>query len=512
MTDWSSISSNSRRWWADKQSENRRAKRYRAFAETTRYSLNSADKKTLTDVVRLCSEITNTLIRKESPMTQNQTVQISDSRRAEFNQILDVLQKEWRQKCLNEYDTINLKLCPSFAEVEKAAPEYRVDFLIHCIDLIRGWGRNKVFNNKGSDRIHNYGTTRAAVAMALARKTLPMTEQDVQRIFAAMLDDNGLSERQADDYPLKYLINQIKKQFPNPSETLSECLKNACDRYRIFAEHLWDKKAATANLAALAELAGGSAEACFPAQDDELAQYANPQLAALPPEQQDVWSKIIALALSANAGKPSEKYLKEAKTLIDTLGADRFKKMLHGWIEFVYGNEEVRIETFTHEYRGGSYNYDTHVLPVCSINQTVLKGLVWMCSHFHDSATLSALTQLALHSYDKIPNLGARYASVGNACFYALFRSKGLDGIACLSRLRLRIKFSNVQSAIANYLDEAAAQRGVSRNEIEDMAVDSFGLQEGCRDYDFGGYTCRLAVTGVGKSELRWFKPDGSPR
>ncbi len=37
-------------------------------------------------------------------------------------------------------------------------------------------------------------------------------------------------------------------------------------------------------------------------------------------------------------------------------------------------------------------------------------------------------------------------------------------------------------------------------------------MQEGCRDYDFGGYTCRLAVTGVGKSELRWFKPDGSPQ
>ena len=82
--------------------------------------------------------------------------------------------------------------------------------------------------------------------------------------------------------------------------------ENACSRYRIFAENLWDKKAATANLAALAELSGSFAEACFPAQDDEFARYANPQLAALPPEQQDVWSKILALALSANAGKPSE--------------------------------------------------------------------------------------------------------------------------------------------------------------------------------------------------------------
>ena len=31
--------------------------RYHAFTEATRYSLNSADKKTLTDVVRLFSEI-----------------------------------------------------------------------------------------------------------------------------------------------------------------------------------------------------------------------------------------------------------------------------------------------------------------------------------------------------------------------------------------------------------------------------------------------------------------------
>ena len=45
-----------------------------------------------------------------------------------------------------------------------------------------------------------------------------MTEQDVQHIFAAMLDDNGLSEQEADYYPLKYLINQIKKQFPNTEQ------------------------------------------------------------------------------------------------------------------------------------------------------------------------------------------------------------------------------------------------------------------------------------------------------
>ena len=200
------------------------------------------------------------------------------------------------------------------------------------------------------------------------------------------------------------------------------------------------------------------------------------------------------LALSANAAQPSAKYLKESKALIDELGADKFKKMLHGWLDFARTAE------------------DRLVFPIENINQTAFKGLVWMCAHFHDTATITAIADLALHSYEKVPDVGARYQAIGNACFYTLYRSKGLDGIAQLTRLRLRIKFSNAQTAISKYLEAAAAERGVSRSQIEDMAVDDFKLHNHSRDYAFNDYTCRLAVTGVGKSELLWFKPDGTPQ
>ena len=478
------------------------AERYRAFAEATRYSLNSADKKTLTDVVRLCGEMTQSPTHKEIPMTPNQSIQPTAAQRTEFKQLLSALSREWRAQPNNHYihENMSFKGCPSYAAVETASPEYRLALLAYLLERVRGGAENVA----------------VALARAVARKALPMSGAQAAALFDIMFAGSGRTDRFY-YYPIKPLLKQIQTQYgENIPAELSGSLKNACARLQEWQVKLGfglEKKDLAQVVLAFDKLTGKAAAAAarFPAPNDAFARYANPQLAALPPEQQDVWSKIITLALSANAGKPSEKYLKEAKTLIDALGADRFKKMLHGWIEFVC-NSEVRIETVTQEYSGGSYSYDTYVLPVGSLNQTVLKGLVWMCSHFHDSATLSALTRLALHSYDKIPNLGARYAAMGNACFYALFRSKGLDGIACLSRLRLRIKFSNVQSAIAKYLDEAAAQRGVSRNEIEDMAVDSFGLQEGCRDYDFGGYTCRLAVMGVGKSELRWFKPDGSPQ
>ena len=214
----------------------------------------------------------------------------------------------------------------------------------------------------------------------------------------------------------------------------------------------------------------------------------------MPAPEQKTWAKIITLALSANAAQPSAKFLKDSKALIDELGADKFKKMLHGWLDFARTAE------------------DRLTFPIENINQTVFKGLVWMCAHFHDTATITAIADLALHSYEKVPDVGARYQAIGNACFYTLYRSKGLDGIAQLTRLRLRIKFSNAQTAISKYLEAAAAERGVSRSQIEDMAVDDFKLQNHSRDYAFNDYTCRLAITGVGKSELLWFKPDGTPQ
>ena len=67
-------------------------------------------------------------------------------------------------------------------------------------------------------RYTNKGTKRCILAQAIARKNLPMSEDDIRRIFAAMFDANGLAEDQAYFYPIKHLLNQIKKQYPNPSE------------------------------------------------------------------------------------------------------------------------------------------------------------------------------------------------------------------------------------------------------------------------------------------------------
>ena len=444
---------------------------------------------------------------------------ISAEQRAQFDQLVALLRKEWSEVATTSDYDIDPKRCPSYASaVEKAAPEVRVNLLIFLIEQIRGielLSKNPVFKGMNQyHRLHNWGTTRAALVQAIARKTLPMSEEDIRRILAAMFDANGLSEEEAYFYPIKYLLNQIKKQYPSPSENLIGSLKTARDQYQKLVEKIqfgFDRKAVGQVVVAFNELMGEEGQAAFP-YDDDFAAYANPQLAALSAPEQKAWTKIITLALTANAAKPSEKYLKDSKAQIDELGAAKFKKLLHGWINFIRTADDIVTERTVTPYYGESYTYPETHFPIQNANQTVFKGLVWMCAHFHDSTTLTAIADLALHSYEKVPDVGARYQAIGNACFYTLSRSKGLDGIAQLTRLRLRIKFSNAQTAISKYLEAAAAERGVRRSQIEDMAVDDFKLHNHSRDYAFNDYTCRLAITGVGKSELQWFKPDGTPQ
>ena len=65
---------------------------------------------------------------------------------------------------------------------------------------------------------------------------------------------------------------------------------------------------------------------------------------------------------------------------------------------------------------------------------------------------------------------------VGNACVNALAAMPGLDGVAQLSRLAGRVKYDVARRLIEKAMNEAAERNGVSRDDLEAMAVPTFGL------------------------------------
>ncbi len=242
---------------------------------------------------------------------------------------------------------------------------------------------------------------------------------------------------------------------------------------------------------------------------DVFQEYGNNLINSLNENQRNICFQLITLAQKASGSKPSKKYLDESKILIESFGNENFKSFSQDLFEFVIGLKETSItHTNINQFNNIEYSYTTTEF-LDSFNSEALKGLIWMNSKFHDNKSIIVISKLAERCFKKIPGKGPAAAAMGNACLYTLYASKGLDGIAQLSKLKLKIKQSSTITLIEKYIDEAAKKLGISTSEIEDLAVDDFKISANKLEVQFGDIKGILELTGIGKSLIRWYKEDG---
>ncbi|MBK7811133.1 MAG: DUF4132 domain-containing protein [Saprospiraceae bacterium] len=241
--------------------------------------------------------------------------------------------------------------------------------------------------------------------------------------------------------------------------------------------------------------------------DDEFKNYANTKIESLKESQKQLCFKIISLAQKASGSKPSKKYLDESRILIESFGNEDFKIFSQELFKFIIGLKE-KTKFYTSNYNGGVHTYGK-VEFLNPLNVETVKGLVWMNSKFHDNKTIITISSLAERCFKKIPEKGPSSASLGNACLYTLYASKGLDGIAQLSKLKLKIKQNTTQDLIEKYIIEAANKLGVSSMEVEDLAVDDFKISDNKFETYFEDIKAVIELTGIGKSIIKWYAKDG---
>lgn len=316
-------------------------------------------------------------------------------------------------------------------------------------------------------------------------------------------------------WPVNLLVNQVEKQHREKSisDDLRQVLNSLLGLLKE-EKHIYDEKERTKVIEKIetmlfnaGEQSSGVKPTFFPG-DDEFGKYANETINSMKEADRQNWFKLMLHVKKTSGSKPSKKFMEESKNLFREFGADKFKQQVNDWFLFLAFMKE-RTEEHVTQYADQNFVY-TSTEYLTGVNSDMLKGFVWSCVHFHDKSTLFNIAKLADRTFRKIPGKGPAAAAVGNACLFTLANSKGLDGVGHLSRLKLRIKQSSTQALIEKYLQEAATAQGVSIHEIEDMAVDDYGLQDAKNEYDFDGYKAVLEISGVGKTNLNWFKPDGS--
>lgn len=245
-------------------------------------------------------------------------------------------------------------------------------------------------------------------------------------------------------------------------------------------------------------------------EDDVIGEYINDYVDRLEAESRDRVYEIFNLALTADGARPASKFTETSKSIISHVDSARFKLWIRDWFSQLISARPIS-ESHTSSYGGREYTWVSHTF-LADRNATLIKGLVWSATQFHDDATVNLIARLAERSFEKIPGVGPTCASVGNACFYYLANCHGTKGISHLSRLKLKINQNSARQLIARYLQEESQKRGLSSAELEERSVPDFGLTLGTIEESFGDYKVKLSATGIGKTELQWLGPDGKPQ
>lgn len=241
---------------------------------------------------------------------------------------------------------------------------------------------------------------------------------------------------------------------------------------------------------------------------EQWADMAHDDLAGMPAKTRAVWIELIKHAFTATTSKPSSKWSNAAGSLVAKATPSALRECLTGWFSAVRRGRSIpMLGSYAGDVRGAADTFNQG-------NETVLRGLVWMLASAPDPDSPRLLADLLMTSIKKVPGVGPRAVKLANACVWALGECAGGEDEAVrtaalgqLARLKARVTFKTTLNAIDKALNKAAELSGVSREDLEEMAVPTYGLEEvGKRIETLGDHTAELIVTGTSSTELRWIK------
>ena len=163
----------------------------------------------------------------------------------------------------------------------------------------------------------------------------------------------------------------------------------------------------------------------------------------------------------APKSKPTKKWRDQVNGLLEQYSAEAVLGFIRQAIKLLLEPAEIAA--------GGIY-YD---------NEDKLRAMVHLLTLDPDDSDSPMLRRLATAAYQKVPYEGPVSTSVGNVCVNALCDSPGPEGLVQLAELAAELKYpSNAMWLVEKKLEEAAAARGTTLQELQNLAVPDHGLSD----------------------------------
>ena len=236
-------------------------------------------------------------------------------------------------------------------------------------------------------------------------------------------------------------------------------------------------------------------------------QLAVNELQALPANRSEPWLALLRQASTATAARPSAKWLKHARALVTDVGEAPLRAALLRWFAHIDSGRTGALLC-------DRWNEIDDRARMSESNATILRGLLWMTPMLADSELTRALARVALSAYRKVRGIGARAPKVGNTAVYALASIATTEAVGQLALLKARVRLNSAQKELEKAFTSAAETLALPRDQIEELSVPSYGLEQvGLRREQLadGAYLAELRVDGKTVS-LNWFHADGTPQ
>lgn len=236
----------------------------------------------------------------------------------------------------------------------------------------------------------------------------------------------------------------------------------------------------------------GDAEGDAPTapDDDAWGEAWTRWVATLPETSQARWAAVLKAARSARAPAPTPTLLGKARAALVGVPADEIVHALETPLPALRAPEAL----------------------LSPDNEALLRGLVQACSQSVDPRIPLAIAEIALAASKKVPGIGARAPVVANGAVCALGVVPEGRGVAALLRVREKNRSATTKKLIERTLSEAAKRAGLSVVDLEEISIDTFGLDASSRrELPLGDDRAVVEVDGASVS-VRFFGADGRER
>lgn len=448
-------------------------------------------------------------------------IDVAPSADAEVDTIISNVFDEMYQKASYYYNT-KASDSETYAALKKRDDSFKAEIIFRIFGFLDALSNSRkpgsrTYNeedNKNFEFYYNHSVVLCNFMDSILKSKLALSEKQIILLLEKLNSESN--------YPYAIPVNPALKQAGyyleknKPSAEFINLFKNLQGKPDRICSHTYKPKDKDKIKVIISELIakfeGESGGENIPkilwSDEDSFGEAVNSEIEGLGDELKLKYYKLFGLCKKTSGGKPTRKFREDTAEVLNAIGKEEFytriSKILSYYLDFEV-QKETRSSTM---HNGNVYTYDVYH-NISLLNSDILKTLIWTCIPVIDDRFIILLAKTAEKAYKKIPGKGPANMGVGNACFYVLAASNSMEAVSQLSRLKLKLKQNSVLKLIDSYIEEIANESGVGKREMEDMAVQDYGLKDGSMSVPLGDYHAEIKVDPDFAVKTAWYNPEG---